>query len=210
MLIELSRLHADPRNSNVCTPDVLEKIERNIQRSGQCPSLIVRPHPEKPDEYILIDGHHRYRILQNLGWTSVECQVWSVDEKEAALLLATLNRLRGTDNFHKRAELLQELTTTFSFEDLSHLVPESSKQIEDMMALLSLNLETAQEAFQRQIDAEAAILPVPLTFMVRADEVDLIDQALALTGSQDRGAALAALCRKALEEGQAGEEHHGG
>lgn len=204
MHIELSRLHADPRNSNVCPPDVLDKIERNIQRSGQCPPLIVRPYPEKADEYILIDGHHRLQILKKLGWSAVECQIWPIDEKEAALALATLNRLRGADDVFLRATLLQELSSSFSIEDLALLVPESSDQIQDLLALHTLDMDALEEACRKQTALEKEILPVPLTFMLNAKEAHLVEDALALFLNPETGrsAALVAVCRQVLDKRQ--------
>ena len=204
MLLELKQLHADPRNSNVCPPDVLEKIERNIQRSGQCPPLIVRPHPQKADEYVLIDGHHRLKILQALQWESVECQVWSIDEKEAALALVTLNRLRGVDDVFLRSALLQELSSHFSLDDLALWVPESSAQIQDLLDLLTLDKEALEEVCRKQTELEKETLPVPLTFMLNAEDARLVEDALALfltpeTGKSD---ALVAVCRQALDKRQ--------
>lgn len=45
--ITLSQLHADPRNANVCSRETLDKIKRNIEATGQCPALIVRPAPDR-------------------------------------------------------------------------------------------------------------------------------------------------------------------
>src|SRR5690348_8803444 len=106
MQIALNLLHADPRNPNVCSKESLEKLKRNIQRTGLCPSLIVRPHPDLDGTYILIDGHHRKLVLEALEWIEAPCQVWDVSEPEAQIALATLNRLHGTDNPKKRAELI--------------------------------------------------------------------------------------------------------
>lgn len=178
--IELTRLEADPRNANICDADTLAKIEGNIQRTGLCPPLIVRKHPSRKSKYIVIDGHHRLQILKRLGWKKVECQIWDIDEKEAAVALATLNRLRGTDNPVKRAELFNELTQHFSLPDLAHIVPESPKDIQDLLALLKLDTEVVEQAIEKQVNQEKETLPVPFGCLLSSAEHTLVERALGL------------------------------
>jgi ParB-like chromosome segregation protein Spo0J len=137
MLISLEQLMADPRNANVCTPDVLEKLTRHIERTSLCPSLLVRPHPKKKNCYAIVDGHHRKLAVEALGWTEVECQVKDITETEAGLLLLTLNRLRGTDIPRKRAELMESLLPQFDLEALSLMLPESTAEIEGLLAVMA-------------------------------------------------------------------------
>ena len=200
--IPLSALHPDPRNPNVCHSETLDKIAKHIERTGLCPYLIVRPHPTNPDEYYIVDGHHRLLILKRQGRESVECQVWDIDEKEAALMLASLNRLRGTDDFHKRAELLQELSQNYSVKELELLVPESAAQIEDMLATLHLDMEALEDAFQKQTALEESTLPVPLAFVVSVEGAQVVEKALEQfkTPENDRGEALVAICKSLTKE----------
>jgi ParB/RepB/Spo0J family partition protein len=199
--IPLHHLHPDPRNANVCDTETMDTIARLIQRTGLCPHPIVRPHPTESGQYMIVDGHHRWQILQKLGWTSVDCQVWEMDEQEAALALATLNRVQGTDDLYRRAQLVEELTHIFSVEELATLLPESEREIQDLLALLHLDLEAAEALCRREMEEEEALLPVPLGFMVSKAGALVIEQALApyVLTAKDRGEALVALCQKALE-----------
>lgn len=196
--LNLAQLEADPRNANVCDEATLEKLARHLAQ-GRCPALIVRPHPQKVDQYILIDGHHRHRVLERLGKTTAPCEIWSVDEQEAGLLLATLNRLRGEDNPRKRAELLDSLLVELPLPDLALLVPETESQIQDLLSLLTLEEQELERRIQAQLAEEAAGLPVMLHFLLpSAAEAELVRQALAATGEGDEGRALVTLCRQAL------------
>src|SRR6266705_1499678 len=91
-LISLDSLLPHPLNSNVMSPDLQAKLRAHIKRTGRYPFLVVRPHPDLPDKYQVLDGHHRIAVLRDLGHTEVRCDVWQVDDREAKLLLATLNR----------------------------------------------------------------------------------------------------------------------
>lgn len=203
-LISMSRLHADPRNANVCNSDTLTKLQRNIERFGLYPALIVRPHPAKKGHFMILDGHHRKQVLESLGHLEVDCQVWNVDESGAQLALATLNRLRGEDDPRKRAELIHTLSQSFSLPDLSALIPESEQQIADLLALLSLDWEAAETKIMQQIACEQETLPVPFACMVAKADYPDVEKALAAMAGADQGAKLVALCRYLLNK----EVHH--
>ena len=115
-LIPIGDLVAHPLNSNVMPDDLRAKLKAHIKRTGRYPFLVIRPHPEEPGKYQVLDGHHRVEVLRTLGHTTVRCDVWNVDDREARLILATLNRLQGQDAPIKRAQLIHEL-----FELLDHL-----------------------------------------------------------------------------------------
>src|SRR5262245_21026475 len=94
LVVALDDLLAHPLNSNTMPPDLQEKLRAHIKRTGRYPFLVVRPHPSEPGKYQVLDGHHRVAILRELGHTEARCDVWEVDDREAKLLLATLNRLQ--------------------------------------------------------------------------------------------------------------------
>jgi ParB family chromosome partitioning protein len=95
--IPLDRLHAHPANANRMDPDAFEKLRENIQREGDYPPVIVRPHPDTPGHFQIIDGHNRTEVERENGATYVVCYVWECDDRTALVLLATLNRLEGQD-----------------------------------------------------------------------------------------------------------------
>lgn len=205
--LKLSQLESDPRNANVCDQETLEKLGRNIQRTGQCPALIVRPHPELENAYILIDGHHRKQVLEKLGWEEVPCEIWDLPDSEIQILLATLNRLRGTDNPRKRAELLDSLIHHFSVEELTSLLPETPAEIEDALALLNFDFDELEKTHRNQIQLEKESLPVPYTFMVAPQDVASVEEALKCYPSKgkDRTPAFVALCHQRIEKGCHGQ-----
>lgn len=88
---------------------VLRKLRSHLGRSGRYEPLVVRPHPELPGRFQLLNGHHRLRVLKELGHNSVRCLVWDVDDDQARLYLATLNRLAGHDIPERRATLIENL-----------------------------------------------------------------------------------------------------
>ncbi len=198
MQIEISKLYSDPRNSNVCGTEYLKKLERHIQKSKLYPPLIVRPHPNLPEAYMMIDGHHRLRVLKNLEYESVECQVWQVSEQEALLALSTLNTLRGTENIRKRASLLESLNQYCSVSEMAEWLPESEAEIHDLMAILKLEEEEVERAIRAQIEAEKAEIPISYHFMLSPQQSKLLETALSAYQGE-KTEQLIQLCQKQLE-----------
>ena len=108
-MVSLNDLIPHPLNTNIMSEDLREKLKAHIKRSGRYPFLVVRPHPEETGKYEILDGHHRVDILKDLRHTEARCDVWDVSDREAKLLLATLNRLEGQDLPIRRAQLVHEL-----------------------------------------------------------------------------------------------------
>jgi ParB/RepB/Spo0J family partition protein len=180
----------------------LEKLATNIDREGNYPPLVVRPHPEEAGAYELLDGHQRWQVLKHLGHEDALCYVWPCDDRTALVLLATLNRLEGQDDPLKRAELLRELTQLASPEDLAQLLPESAALIRQSLELLDLNLEELLADLQRQTGAGNGLRAT--TFVVSPEDERAIEEAVqevaaGLEGTNRRGRALARIARRYLE-----------
>src|SRR5438093_6471986 len=169
-MVPLDNLRPHPLNSNVMTEDLKEKLKAHIRRTGRYPFLVVRPHPEEPGHYQVLDGHHRVEILRELGHTDARCDIWQVDDREAKLLLATLNRLQGQDLPIRRAELLHELLGEMSLDDLAGLLPETDKQLEELHALLEFPAEEVAAFLEDQAEAAERVLPRVMTFVVTPEQ----------------------------------------
>ena len=204
-MVPLSNLQPHPLNANVMAPELQAKLKAHIKRTGHYPHLIVRPHPEDPETYQVLDGHHRLVVLRELGHTEARCDVWNVDDREANLLLATLNRLEGQDLPVRRAQLIHELMGEMSLGDLAGLLPETDRQIEDLHALLEFPAEEIAELLDQAAEEEEKVLPRVISFVVTADQEQLIEQAVELasdgTPGRDRKArGLTNLAKQYMKE----------
>ncbi len=204
-MIALSDLLPHPLNSNVMSEDLQAKLRAHIKRTGRYPFLVVRQHPEEPGKYQVLDGHHRVAMLRDLGHTEARCDVWEVDDREAKLLLATLNRLQGQDVPIRRAELLHELLGEMSLDDLAGLLPESDKQLEELHALLEFPAEEIAALLEEQAEKDEKVLPRVMSFVVTPDQEELIERAVELasdgTPGRDRKArGLTNLAKHFLKE----------
>lgn len=193
--ISLTKLHPDSRSANIMDDDRQAKLKTSVERNGCVQPLVVRKHPDKKGHYILVDGHYRHSILKELNAKDAQCVVLDVDEAQAGLLLATLNRLRGEDHPRKRAELLEGLLPHYTPTDLSAMLPETEAQIQDLLALLKVEEEDIQATLQSHIEAEAASLPETLTFILTHDEATQVREALNHYDADNLNRALVLLCQ---------------
>ncbi len=184
--------------------DLRAKLMVHIKRTKRYPFIVVRPHPKEAGKYQVLDGHHRVQILRELGHTEARCDVWEVDDREAKLLLATLNRLQGQDLPIRRAQLLHELLGEMSIDDLAGLLPETDKQLEELHALLEFPAEEIAAQLNAQAEQDEKVLPRIMTFVVTPEQEEVIDRAVEMasdgTPGRDRKAkGLANLATHVLE-----------
>ena len=204
-MVPIEDLRPHPLNSNVMPEDLREKLKTHIHRTGRYPFVVVRPHPDEPGTFQVLDGHHRVEILRELGHREVRCDVWQVDDREAKLLLATLNRLQGQDLPMRRAQLIHELLGEMSVDDLAGLLPETDKQLEELHALLEFPADEIANLLAERAEAEEKVLPRVMSFVVTPEQEELIEHAVEAasdgTAGRDRKArGLANLARHFLEE----------
>jgi len=211
--IAIDRLIAHPANPNRMSGAAFKKLVGHIERTGNYEPVIVRPHPKRADCFEIINGYHRVEALKQSGRKRCDCVVWQVDDTEALLLLATLNRLCGSDELDKKSELIKSLSKRFSTKELVGKLAESKKSIERLKELSRpvplLNLR--QFAKHRKVSSRkghltelvggrlaAKVFLNPLMFFLSDEQKKTVDEALAKaigpnqpgTGAQKRAGAI--------------------
>jgi ParB family chromosome partitioning protein len=68
--------------------------------------LVVRLMPD--GDYELVDGEHRWRIAQELGWSELEVFVLDADDLTAKARCVSYSILRGHVNWFKLAEIVKQ------------------------------------------------------------------------------------------------------
>lgn len=182
--IALDKLVAHPDNPNKMSKTTFGKLVRNIKRTGRYEPIVVRPHPERGDYFQIINGHHRCLALTKLGHKAADCVVWDIDDEQTDILLATLNRLGGTDELGKKLELLKRLNKRMESGELARLLPQTTKQLE---RLTNLKMPS--------MPAEAKSFSNPMVFFVNDAQQEMIESALSLA-QESRGEIAKAACAK--------------
>jgi ParB-like chromosome segregation protein Spo0J len=193
--VPIEKLVAYPDNPNRMSKKIFTKLVRNIERTGRYEPIVVRP---KGDNFEILNGHHRVKALQQLGEKMADVVVWDVDDKEADILLATLNRLGGSDVLDKKLALLNRLSKKMEIRALGKLLPHSATQIN---RLTKMKRPTMPANLNRKS------LASPLVFFLNAKQQEIIERALSLarkggskkTKAQQNAAALTRIAECYME-----------
>lgn len=132
--IALELLLAAHWNPNRVSSEILGKLRRSIVDFGIVENLVVRPHPHKPGSYEVISGNQRLGLYRELELPSAACHIISLDDARARLLAQTLNRTRGQDDPHAYAQLLEQILSELSLEEVLGYLPESEHSIDRLLA----------------------------------------------------------------------------
>jgi len=165
--IRLDKLVAHPDNPNRQSEVTFNKLVRNIERTGRYEPILVRPHPEKEGYFQLINGHHRWRALVKLGREAADCVVWDIDDEQTDILLATVNRLGGSDELGKKLNLLKRLNKRMESGELAKLLPQTAKQLERLTNLKMPSRPAGVKSFSN-----------PMIFFVSDVQQGMIEKAL--------------------------------
>jgi ParB-like chromosome segregation protein Spo0J len=133
--LPLDSLVSSAQNANRISRVFAKKLRHNIKQLGQYETITVRPHPEMAGKFQVLNGHARLSALRDLGIDEARCDVWHVNDTEADLFLAVLNRLRGSDVAELRMTLLYDLLASFSIEELAAHIPETASYLERLKRL---------------------------------------------------------------------------
>lgn len=166
--ISLDNLIAHPDNSNKMSQAALNKLVRNIRRSGRYEPLVVRPHPHRDGFYQIINGHHRAKALAKLDYEHADALVWQVDDEQTDILLCTLNRLSGSDILKKKVELLRRLKSKMPEKPLCALLPQSRMQLEKLTNLKPPAKAAPQPGQQGE----------PVVFFLKPPQKETLEQAM--------------------------------
>jgi len=80
-----------------------EKIKNSIQEFGYCEPVIVN------SDMTIIGGHQRVTVLQDLGYTEIDCIVIEIDKTKEKALNIALNKITGEWNKELLADLIADL-----------------------------------------------------------------------------------------------------
>lgn len=195
--LPIAALRGHPMNANVMPPEKFDKLVGHIKHTGQYPPLIVRE--TAAGVYELLDGHHRFKALEQLEHTHAQCVVWrGVDDTRAAVLLTTLNRLEGHDDPRKRGALLRDLERRLDGDlaKLSRFIPESREQAKKL-------IDVTGELPQPLPSAELTDMPTSVCFFLSGGDAERLRTVLERIGGT-RERALMQLVDHEISNSQGG------
>ncbi|MED3736640.1 ParB N-terminal domain-containing protein [Virgibacillus pantothenticus] len=136
--------------------DEYEKLKRSIDEFGYIEPLVWNKQTGN-----LVGGHQRLKILLEQGIKEVQVSVVDLDPKKEKALNIALNKISGSWDEHKLAELLQELSDTplgieitgFAKDELSDLMADLPNDTEIETPVEDDNFDV-DEAVENIVDPE--------------------------------------------------------
>ncbi|APX14057.1 plasmid partitioning protein RepB [Tateyamaria omphalii] len=88
--------------------DAFDDLKASIAASGQDTPVLLRPHPDTPDRYMVVFGHRRVRVARDLG-RPVRAVVKDLDDVGHVLAQGQENTARADLSFIEKAQFAKNL-----------------------------------------------------------------------------------------------------
>lgn len=164
--IPIEFIKANPNNPRRnFTETELDDLAASIKQHGLIQPIVVRPRPNKPDQFEIIAGERRWRASQRAGLHEVPVVVLDVADG-AALEIAIIENVQRSDlNAMEEALGYHALATDHghSAEEVAKLVGKSRSHVANMMRLTKLPDEVQAMIVAGQLTAghARALISVP-------------------------------------------------
>ena len=176
--IPIELLIEHPENSKFMNTELFQKLLRHIEQTGRYEPLTVRPYPGDAGKFQVINGHNRLRVLRALEHHIANCIVWKLNDKQAKIYLATLNRLSGRDIPERRTNLICSLLQSFEIEELTALLPDNKNQIAQLEQLSHFETDIFLEP--QAVGEKLLKIPIILDFKLNEPEAKELNLAIDL------------------------------
>lgn len=134
--IEIGKLKPadyNPRKDLKPEDEEYQKIKKSIIEFGYVDPIIVNT------DMTVIGGHQRLKVLKDLGYTVIECNMVDLDKNKEKALNIALNKITGEWDNKKLEELIAELkeeefdlsTTGFTFDEVDNILKDITGSKED-------------------------------------------------------------------------------
>jgi hypothetical protein len=104
---ELINAEYNPRKDLQESDPEYKKIKKSIDEFGYIEPIIVNENCEN-NKYRIIGGHQRVKVLNDLGYTDIDCVVVGLDETKEKALNVALNKISGEWDNEKLYEILKD------------------------------------------------------------------------------------------------------
>ena len=123
----------NPRKDLKPEDEEYQKIKKSIIEFGYVDPIIVNT------DMTVIGGHQRLKVLKDLGYTVIECNMVDLDKNKEKALNIALNKITGEWDNKKLEELIAELkeeefdlsTTGFTFDEVDNILKDITGSKED-------------------------------------------------------------------------------
>lgn len=185
--VAISSIVENSWNPNRVPDEMMRALEESIVEYGFVQPLVVRP---KGEAFEVIDGAHRLRALKKIGFREIECVIVDDTDEDAKMRTVLMDRLRGSFDHEKLAELVASLEA--DEESIRRSLAYSEEQFEEIKSLLDSGgpeeFEVPEEELYELMD-----------FYLPPGDADTVRAALRAAGEKERAPALVKIAKEYLD-----------
>lgn len=108
IIVPIEKLVANNYNPNCVAPQELRLLEHSIKEDGLTMPVVCF-HNKETDEYIIVDGFHRYTVMKKLKQKFITISIIDKDLKERMASTIRHNRARGEHQVDLQSNIVAEL-----------------------------------------------------------------------------------------------------
>lgn len=170
--VAVDKIRPNAWNPNFQDEATFRRELASISRFGFVDPIVVRKDGAM---YEIIDGEHRWKAAVELGFTELPVyDVSPISEHEAKQLTVVLNELRGQPQQKKLGELLRDLLSSSTLDELVEVMPYSKDDFGKIAQLPGYDWE----GFKEKVRGQQGERWVERIFRLPADASKTLDEAL--------------------------------
>jgi hypothetical protein len=178
--LPLEQLQPNPWNPNEMDAAMYAKETASIKKFGMVDPLTVRVHPHG---YEIIDGENRWKVLGDLGHTHAPAfNLGAVDDATAKQLTIVLNETRGSAEKQKLSDLLKDLLSSETTEELLEVLPFSKERFNELVDVPAFDWES----FENQEPKGNKDSWVERIYRLPSEAALVLDRAIAAAKEDDK------------------------
>ena len=155
--IPVSKIQPNPWNPNVMPSREYAILKEDMHAVGpRGTGLIIlspakvfygQPLSDLGQYYVIVDGEHRWRIAQELGWEEIRAEIREVSEEEAKAICYRANREHGNlDPFKEAALFKTDLDNKLTQEQIAAKYLIDATTVSHRLSLLKLSSDVVEAA----------------------------------------------------------------
>ena len=196
--VDINLVHPNPYNPNKMDDRTYKLTLKSIEEDGLMGEIIVREDPDKPNEFIIIDGEHRWKAARELGYETIKVEIKAKDTPEAMISTLRLNKARGENDPIKEAEVIHELHKTYSTEEIEEKLGYTKEEQEGLENLMNFDFNQYNEGEEEDLPSD---VPTEYKFevMLTDKQHKIIETALKEIGEESTAEGLVKICLEYLK-----------
>jgi len=194
--ISINQIKENNWNPNEIDEFEFSILVQNIKDNKIGYSQPIEVRQTAKTQYEVVDGAHRLRACKEAGLTQIECVVSDYDDTNAKLQTLAKNKLRGTINLIKAANLIAELNKDITLDEIGGRSGFKKQELKDSLDLSKIPPDFEID-LKKQVLKEKLEAPVTLQFIVTKEQAEIIEQAVELVCQKENvkpGRALELIC----------------